>query len=152
MDAWRPKHVEDSDIIKWLWKWKCIKLVTFLWARLSYGLLTLYFNHTVLLHLNLGLESERFLPVAVDNLLTIFNTILAPCRTYFHNIFTYLKCVNIYLSDCNVDLNIRMFGCSGSISTLNTWSNFRVSMDPCCACSELRLGLEERNSFIHKKG
>jgi hypothetical protein len=31
MDAWHPKHVEAQDTIKWLWKWKCIKLVTFLW-------------------------------------------------------------------------------------------------------------------------
>jgi hypothetical protein len=31
MDAWRPKHVEDYDTIKCLWKWKCIKLVTLLW-------------------------------------------------------------------------------------------------------------------------
>jgi hypothetical protein len=31
MDAWRPKHVEDQGTIKWLWKCKCIKLVTLLW-------------------------------------------------------------------------------------------------------------------------
>jgi hypothetical protein len=30
MDAWRPKHVEDYDTIKCLWKWKCIKFVTLL--------------------------------------------------------------------------------------------------------------------------
>jgi hypothetical protein len=29
MDAWRPKHLEDQDTIKWLWK--CIKLVILLW-------------------------------------------------------------------------------------------------------------------------
>jgi hypothetical protein len=29
MDAWRPKHVEDYNAIKW--KWKCVKLVTLLW-------------------------------------------------------------------------------------------------------------------------
>jgi hypothetical protein len=28
MGAWRPKHVEDYDTIKCLWKLKCIKLVT----------------------------------------------------------------------------------------------------------------------------
>jgi hypothetical protein len=27
----RPQHEEDQDTIKWLWKWKCIKLVTLLW-------------------------------------------------------------------------------------------------------------------------
>jgi hypothetical protein len=33
MDAWHPKHVQDSDMIKWLWKWKCVKLVTLLWWK-----------------------------------------------------------------------------------------------------------------------
>jgi hypothetical protein len=32
MDAWRPKHVENQDTVKWLWKLKCIKLVTLLWS------------------------------------------------------------------------------------------------------------------------
>jgi hypothetical protein len=33
MDAWRPKHVEDYDTIKclWKWTWKCIQFVTLLW-------------------------------------------------------------------------------------------------------------------------
>jgi hypothetical protein len=30
MDAWRPKHVEDYDTIKLLWKWKSINLVMLL--------------------------------------------------------------------------------------------------------------------------
>jgi hypothetical protein len=36
MDAWRrPKHVEDYDTIKCLWK--CIKLVTLLWYIMIHG-------------------------------------------------------------------------------------------------------------------
>jgi hypothetical protein len=31
MGAWRPKHVEDYDTIKCLWKWKCMQLITLLW-------------------------------------------------------------------------------------------------------------------------
>jgi hypothetical protein len=31
MDAWSPKHVEDQDTTKWLWKFMCIKLVTLQW-------------------------------------------------------------------------------------------------------------------------
>jgi hypothetical protein len=31
MEALRPKHVEDYDTIKCLWKWKCVRLVTLLW-------------------------------------------------------------------------------------------------------------------------
>jgi hypothetical protein len=37
MVAWRPKHVEDYDTIKCLWKWKCIKLVTLLWYIMIHG-------------------------------------------------------------------------------------------------------------------
>jgi hypothetical protein len=37
MDAWRPKHVEDYDTIKFLWKWKCIKLVTLLRYIMIHG-------------------------------------------------------------------------------------------------------------------
>jgi hypothetical protein len=37
MDAWRPKHAEDEHTIKWLWMWKCIKLVTLLWYKIIHG-------------------------------------------------------------------------------------------------------------------
>jgi hypothetical protein len=44
MDAWRPKHVEDQDTIKWLWKWKCIKLATLLWYIMIHGQKNVKFN------------------------------------------------------------------------------------------------------------
>jgi hypothetical protein len=37
MDAWRPKHVEDYDTIKCLWKWKCIKFVGLLVYIMIHG-------------------------------------------------------------------------------------------------------------------
>jgi hypothetical protein len=49
MDAWCPKHAEDQDTIKWLWKWKCIKLVTLLW-----------FDLILSSHHRLGLPSDLF--------------------------------------------------------------------------------------------
>jgi hypothetical protein len=48
MDAWRPKHVEDQDTIKWLWKWMCIKLVTLLWYG-SVNLILLWYGRVNLI-------------------------------------------------------------------------------------------------------
>jgi hypothetical protein len=40
--SWSPvekKHTskDDQDTLKWLWKWKCIKLVTLLWYIMIHG-------------------------------------------------------------------------------------------------------------------
>jgi hypothetical protein len=48
MDAWRPKHVEDYDTIKCLWKWKCIKLGTLLWYIMIYGQQNIKFSKIML--------------------------------------------------------------------------------------------------------
>jgi hypothetical protein len=45
MDAWHPKHAEDYDTIKWLWKWNCIKLVTLLWYITIHGQQNIKFVH-----------------------------------------------------------------------------------------------------------
>jgi hypothetical protein len=54
MDAWHPKHVEDYDTIKWLWKWKCIRLVTLLWYILIHGQQNIKSSHIISYESNRG--------------------------------------------------------------------------------------------------
>jgi hypothetical protein len=53
-DAWPPKHVEDQNTIKWLWKWTCIKLVTLLWYIMIHG------QQNVKCHIQFNFNQLRF--------------------------------------------------------------------------------------------
>jgi hypothetical protein len=60
MDAWRPKHVEDQDTIKWLWKRKCIKFVTLLWYIMIHGQQNVKFKVYLTIYLSSASRSAKY--------------------------------------------------------------------------------------------
>jgi hypothetical protein len=77
MESWRLKHVEDYDT-KCLWKWKCIKLVAFLWYIMIHGQQKIKFNRykfSVFICKSFCISGDRvqWNPVAVLQYVSLWN-------------------------------------------------------------------------------
>jgi hypothetical protein len=101
MDAWRPKHVEDYDTIKCLWKWKCIKLVPLLWYMIIHGQQSIKSNLRVFIYFLKCILILFFPFIAMARMSKLYRVIKKPlCFNKWGSMLfmlVYIRVFNIFI-------------------------------------------------------